>query len=176
MRKQHPQYKGDNSFISRKGTELFLIDPVFVMFDGCTIGDEGRWCLQAIIDITRRTLQTNFIDHTFLRYKWPISNPDKARTRNPAAILEGLRRNYPRTGISWIIAAQHMVPLISKLVDSRISPTLLLMNTGNLSLEFSHCKTAVLSVHMQTWLKLTVGKGCQYIIFQSCGEQSSLNL
>ena len=59
------------------------------------------------------TLQTNFIDYTFVGYKRPISSPKKGRINNPAAILEGFRRNPPRTGISWIIAAQNMVPLIN---------------------------------------------------------------
>ena len=36
---------------------------------------------------------------------------------------------------------------LSNSVDSRVSPTQLAMNTGNLSLEFSHCKTVVLFFH-----------------------------
>ena len=42
MGRQHPQHKSDYSFISRKGTEPFPIEPVFGMFDECDIGDEGR--------------------------------------------------------------------------------------------------------------------------------------
>ena len=61
----------------------------------------------------RRILQTNFFIHTSVGYKQSISTPENARTNNPAAILEGFRKNPPRTGISWIIAAQNMVPHIN---------------------------------------------------------------
>ena len=61
---------------------------------------------------------------------------------------------------------------LSIVVDSRISPTRLATNTGNFSAEFSHCNTVVLSVHMVNADK----KGCHYVIFQSCGEKSSLKL
>ena len=88
-------------YISRKGTEPFPIETVFGMFDGCDIGDKEKWCLQAIINITRRILQTNFLDYTFVGYKRPISSPQKARTNKPAAILE---LDYRRSD---------MVPLIN---------------------------------------------------------------
>ena len=123
--------------------------------------------------MTRRTLQTNFIDDTFVACKRPISSPENARTHNPAAILEGFRK-IPHVPVSAGLSPLRTWCHSSIMVGSRISPTRLTTNASNFSVEFSHCKTVVLSVHMQREMINADSKGGPYIIFQSCGEQSSL--
>ena len=54
----------------------------------------------------------NFFDHTFFGYKRPISSPENARTENPAAFLEGFRRN-PRVPLSAGLPPLNMVSLIN---------------------------------------------------------------
>ena len=97
----------------------------------------------------KRTLQTNFIDHTFVGYKRLISRPENARTYNPAAILNGYQVDQAiKVPVSGGLSPLRKWCHSPMRVDSRISPTRLATKTGNLSLEFSHCKTVVLSVHM----------------------------
>ena len=153
--RQHPQIKRDNSFIPREGTERFEIEPVFGMFDGCDIDEHETWYPQANIDIKRRTIQTNFLDHTFVEFKWPISSPKNSWTNNPAAILRA-SKEIDRISVSAGLSPLKTWRRSSIVTDSRISPTRLAMNTRNLSLEFSNCKTVVLPVHVWTWLILTV--------------------
>ena len=147
MWRKHPQIKRDNSFIPREETERFQIEPVFGMFDECDIDEDETWCPQANIDITRRTLQFIFLDHTFVEFKWPISSPKNSWTNKPAAILRA-SEEIPRISVSAGLSPLKTWRHSSIVTDSRISPTRLAMNTRKMSLELSHCKTVVLPVHM----------------------------
>ena len=72
------------------------------------------------------------------------------RMLRPITQLLSLRASeeIPRVPVSAGLSPLKTWCHSSIVVDSRISPTRLATNSGNFSVEFSHCKTVVLSVYM----------------------------
>ena len=95
--------------------QLNWISPIFGRenFLCQNIDDEIWRIFQTNVDITWWSFESYFINNPCIGLERPISCSQYTRAINPAAFLEGFRRNPSCTGISWVITAKYVMPLIS---------------------------------------------------------------